>query len=309
LARELGGAEVLKVAGRFAKANVFVVTLSGGEPLLKRETFNVIPVLRSGRVDVNLITNGTLVTMETARRLSELGIRQVQVSLDGSERVHDSIRGVSGSFTKTVLGVKNLLECGMNVCLSMVVSNENLKEVEKVLETARALGAQAFRVLRFIPMGRGKSQRSLIPPSNDMRNMVTRLLFLREENKGVLNIDLDENVAFLSEKERKSYDLHWSGCLAAKSEAAVDSSGNLYPCAFLEYPGFKAGNLLEYSLEELWVSDAFSNFRKINNPCFECDVKPCSGGCPAVSYALYGNLNEKDVYCWKSQSRESTYGK
>ena len=296
---EIHGAKVLKVASELVDARVLIVTLSGGEVFLKPEMWDVIPILTQRKVDVNLITNGTLITNDIAKRLSTYSIRAVQVSLDGSESIHNLIRGDSAAFERTISGIKNLLELGVNICISMTVFRKNLKEVEKVMDISRSLGVQEFRVLRFIPMGRGREQLDFMLSRNEMKELVAKLLLLRDEYKGIIRIELDESISFLDQKDRDNQNLCWNGCLAARTEAGIDSSGNFYPCIFLTYPEFSAGNLVTSPLKELWHSEVFSNFRKTCDPCTDCLKETCLGGCPAVSYSMYRNLTKSDPYCWK----------
>ncbi len=98
--------------------------ITGGEPFLRADLFDVLKEIRGNRGDIYLLTNGTLVTPERAQELAAHGVKGVQVSIEGPEKVHDQIRG-RGNFSKAVRGVEHLLEAGITVTLNATLSRIN----------------------------------------------------------------------------------------------------------------------------------------------------------------------------------------
>ena len=111
--------------------------------------------IRNTRGDIYLLTNGTLVTSDKAKRLAAHGVRGVQVSIEGPEKIHDQIRG-RGNFTKALRGVEHLLEAGIPVTLNATLSRINGDHLMDFVDLASKLGVQRLGFSRLVPAGRGK---------------------------------------------------------------------------------------------------------------------------------------------------------
>ena len=133
-----------------------ILVLSGGEPLFRRDIFQLARYATDKGLRVALATNGTLVTKDVARSITGTGVRRVSISLDGADaETHDSFRGIRGAFDASVQGLRNLQELGMSVQINMTIARHNAHQLPQVLELARRLGADALHTFLLVPVGCG----------------------------------------------------------------------------------------------------------------------------------------------------------
>lgn len=293
--------ELLTIADKLSHSGIFLVTLSGGEPLMEPEIWNIISRFKHEKKYVQLISNGTLITERVAQRVKDAGCDSVQISIDGLEETHDYQRQKKGSFAKSVEGIRNLVKEGVPVAVNTLVSQRNLSEIPYLLEKMVEWGVTQFRTSRLILMGRGDAlEREILTPTQT-KSLMEFLLEQRRSHKNTLDIVPDECMSFLGRKIEE-YNLSWYGCPAARTECGVDSSGEVYPCIFLSHDEFAMGNLLHDNFDAIWHSEAAEHFRKIERVC-KCEIADfCKGGCPAAAYARYQDAARKDPYCWRDEN-------
>ncbi len=144
-----------------------ILVLSGGEPLYRRDVFQLARVATDKGLRVALATNGTMVTKELARRIVNSGVRRVSISLDGADALtHDTFRGIPGAFDAAVYGLRNLKELGMSVQINMTIARHNARQLPQVLDLARGLGADALHTFLLVPVGCGVdiAAEQMVPP-------------------------------------------------------------------------------------------------------------------------------------------------
>src|SRR3990172_6587126 len=133
-----------------------ILVLSGGEPLFRRDVFQLARRATSLGIRVALGTNGTMITADVAREISEAGIRRVAISLDGPDAAtHDSFRGIPGAFEKAIEGFEHLKRLGMSVQINTSVAKHNAAKLPETLDLALRLGADAFHLFLLVPVGCG----------------------------------------------------------------------------------------------------------------------------------------------------------
>lgn len=138
-----------------AAANPILV-LSGGEPLYRSDIFQLARYATDKGLRVALATNGTLVTKEVARMIVDSGVRRVSISLDGADALtHDTFRGIPGAFDAAVYGLRNLKALRMSVQINMTIAKHNARQLPRVLELAKSLGADALHTFLLVPVGCG----------------------------------------------------------------------------------------------------------------------------------------------------------
>src|SRR5512142_2400579 len=145
-----------------------ILVLSGGEPLYRRDIFQLARFATDKGLRVALATNGTMVTKELARRIVDSGVRRVSISLDGSDSLtHDTFRGIPGAFDAAVYGLRNLKELGMSVQINMTIARHNARQLPQVLDLARNLGADALHTFLLVPVGCGVdiAAEQMVPPA------------------------------------------------------------------------------------------------------------------------------------------------
>jgi len=154
ISRELTTSEALEAVDVMDEAGVAYVAMSGGEPLIRRDFFRVAERIKERELAFSLATNGTLLSKDTAEMLVDLDCLFVQVSLDGMREAHDSFRGAR-CFDGVVEGIRNAVDSGMTVGVSMAVTRHNIDDVGGVIDLTEELGADIFMHYNFIPVGRG----------------------------------------------------------------------------------------------------------------------------------------------------------
>lgn len=295
---ELSPSQVHTIADKLADSKIFFVSLSGGEPLMEPEIWNIIKKFKSRGKLVQLISNGTLVTERIAKKIKEHDVNSVQISIDGLKETHEYQRGVEGCFDKTVRGVEYLLRENVPVVVNTLVFQRNRYEIPELLDKLIQLGVGEFRTSRLILMGRGEDLEKEVLTPEQTKSFILYILEQRETLKDKIQIFPDECMSFVGEKIQ-DYGLSWYGCPAGRTECAVDNKGNVYPCVFLMCDEFCMGNLLESAFDDVWNSQQFDEFRTIERVC-ECEIADfCKGGCPAAAYGKYNDITRKDPYCWR----------
>ncbi|HLC01089.1 MAG TPA: radical SAM protein, partial [Candidatus Bathyarchaeia archaeon] len=156
LEEELSTTEALSVVDQLADAEVTALAFSGGEPLSRKDFFDVALHAVKRGLYVSVATNGTLLTKENVRKLKQTGVHYVEVSIDGATaRTHDAFRGVPGAFEKAVSGIRNAVEEDLCACIATTATKSNLSEMPAIIDLAEDIGAERFTYFNFIPTGRG----------------------------------------------------------------------------------------------------------------------------------------------------------
>jgi len=121
------------VLSKLSNVGLPALAFSGGEPLAREDFFEVVAYAKKRIPYVSLATNGTLITKDNAERLKDAGIDYVEISLDGaSAATHDWFRGIPGAFERTMEGIKNCIDVGIDTCIATVIQKENFAEVSSV---------------------------------------------------------------------------------------------------------------------------------------------------------------------------------
>jgi len=144
-----------------------ILVLSGGEPLFRKDIFELARYATEKGLRAALATNGTLVTKEVARKILESGVKRVAISLDGADAAtHDAFRAIPGAFDAALAGFRNLKEIGMSVQINTTIARHNAHQLPNVLELARSIGADALHTFLLVPVGCGVdiAAEQMVPP-------------------------------------------------------------------------------------------------------------------------------------------------
>lgn len=305
---ELSTERCLELAGELADFGVENVAFSGGEPLLHPDFRLIAQRVRDLGLTVQVSTNGTLVTSEIACWLKEIDA-EVQVSLEGSKpEIHDHMRPGSAGFAKAIKGIRALVAAGHEITIGTVLSTLNLKDIPRILVLAETLGVARFRLIPFVPKGRGESYIDLEVPSSEVKKIVRYLHDLRGKTK-VNIVDLEFEEMLDGKPCREPLDLtRGLGCGGAESYATITPTGELLPCHFFE--GVRADSVASAPFAEVWRRSRFLNYFRnltvadLHGACRDCSWLPrCGGGCRAVNFAK-GDFLGTNLGCWIAQQRE-----
>ena len=306
LLNELSTEEALHVVDQMVEAGVESIAFSGGEPLLRKDLFEIADRARRKGILTDLATNGTLITPEMAQRIAET-FGNVQVSLDGSNaEIHDELRGCRGAFDNTVEGIGNLQEAGIPFMLGCVIHKKNLNDVESVAKLAASLGAQSLRLIHYVPFGRGRTAPELEPDPQDLCSLARTVHKIREEGY----IEMSEvNFEFLFTPPEPITEEILNGpigCGGGWSSLTISPEGEVLPCSF--FAGMRGESIREKTLTEIWTNSKLINFwrslrvKEIGGKCGGgCKwLSQCKGGCPAANFA-HGAVFKPNVQCFLTQ--------
>ena len=300
---ELSTEECLRVAEQLADLDCGYVSLIGGEIFTRPDWYVILKKLDELRVKTAVITNGFLFTEETLRKLKEVHLSSVAVSVDGPEAVHDKYRQ-KGSFKRAEKAVAALRDTGILVSVISTLNAENVLQLEDLYEILKKWGVSAWQLQGCIPMG--NAARSAVSYEFDHRSVIEFVAAHLYDSP--FPIGLGHNIGYYTQLEgslrgtarRRAY---FTGCEAGLSSLGIDSTGNVRGCESLYDPSFNEGNVRERTLREIWEDpDAFAynrKFRKemLTGKCASCPHgEVCRGGCRSYNHFVHGKMYEAR-YC------------
>jgi len=315
---ELTTDECLDVIDQFHDNYVVTIAFSGGEPLLRKDFYDVARYATEREIYVSIATNGTLLTKSNLNRLADSGVGYLQISLDAADpKVHDSFRGVPGSWAKTVQGIKNAVEDGrFYTSIATTITTENYFQFRDVVELSKKLKVRRLLIYNFIPTGRGEEIMNLdIPPedreelmrqefrqlSQGFEVMTTAPQFARvcimESEAGPISLAHVGSVPGARGRIRALAE-YVGGCGAGRMYCGLQPDGAVTPCVFMPIP---VGNAREEKFIDIWrksrVMQKLRSRDKLWGHCGICSYKRVCGGCRARAWAYFGDLNAPDVGC------------
>jgi radical SAM protein with 4Fe4S-binding SPASM domain len=270
---------------------VFVFGLVGGEPLLRKDIFEILEYARKKDLATSMSTNGTLIDKEIAKKLKEVNISEVSVSLDGLESFHDQFRGKK-CFEKVISAIRNLIENGIYTIVASCVCPENFDDLEKMSKLIRELGVDSWRLFPIVPTGRADCTLLL-----SKEQLLFLQKFVLNKRKEIRNIFLGETAGWCGNIDQCIKLVPWDGCRAGKEYCAINVEGYLKACPVLP-DDFLEASIRKNKFSELWKDkEIFKNFRefdikKLKGKCQGCDMREvCQGGCRVVATSF-----QKDFY-------------
>jgi radical SAM protein with 4Fe4S-binding SPASM domain len=282
------------------------VNLTGGEPFLKKDLFEILDEFRSRGFEIYLLTNGTLIDKEGAKRLYELDIKGVQVSIEGPQKIHESIRG-RDSFAGSLRGVANLLDAGLEVTLNVTLSNLNAGYFMDLFRLSSALGVQKLGFSRLVPSGRGQTLLNEMLKTEDVKSLYDKIFSMNMKGLEVVTGDPVASQSRRPSDDRDNGDIALGGCAAGISGLTILPDGTLLPCRRLPVP---VGNILKDSLREVWaaseVLNALRDRSMYKGKCGSCRKWAHCRGCRAIAYAYsnaggQGDFLAPDPQCFINQ--------
>lgn len=256
--------------------------VTGGEPLLLGDIVEVLRLLKGEGFQVYLLTNGTLVDEERAKRLSGL-VDGVQISIEGPEGLHDSIRG-KGAFLEAMKGTLRLVGQDIPVAFNMTLSTLNVDSLDEVVSIALDAGVRRVGFSRLVPYGRGKGLAGKMLSPGKVRETYGRLLEFRDDRIQITTGD--PIAASLEGPKADGGDFPFGGCAAAVSGLTILPDATLLPCRRLPVP---IGNTRTASIRRIWTQSPVLNMLRDRKAyvgrCGRCSRWADCRGCRAVAYA------------------------
>ncbi|NLZ17936.1 MAG: radical SAM protein [Desulfobulbaceae bacterium] len=289
-----------------------VVVLSGGEPLLREDVFDIASHGTKLGLRMCLATNGSLVTPELCRNMLASGIKMVSLSLDGaSAAVHDDFRRQPGAFEGVMQAMALFREHNIPFLVNSSFTKRNQEEAAKLYPLVKELGATAWYLFMIVPTGRGEEIMSeLIPPDEyeamlnwhyDVEKGEDELLMRPTCAPQYYRLVLQRAKTDGESFKRRSLSFSTGGskgCLAGQLICLIDVDGNMLPCSYFPKA---AGNLREQSFKDIWeqapLFHEMRDFKSYKGNCGHCEYLNICGGCRARAYAITGDYMAAEPFC------------
>jgi radical SAM protein with 4Fe4S-binding SPASM domain len=334
---DLSTSECLRIVDDLAQYAPFILVLSGGEPLWRRDVFEIASRANQHGIRVALATNGTLVDEAMADRIKESGIVRVAISLDGTDRAtHDSFRGHSGAFDSAIRGIKCLQAVGISTQINTTVTRHNAHQLPEMVELAKRLKVDAFHLFLLVPVGCGLTIAEDQSVSAEDAERILNWYYDRSLDSGMeLKATCAPQYYRIARQRRADarrageavpdlmprplkvggqpgishpgghpaghptgMNQMTRGCLAGSGVCFISHKGVVQPCGYLP---LEAGNLRREGFREVWESSKL--FAELRDPgvlegkCGCCEFKLVCYGCRARSYGMTGNWKGEEPFC------------
>lgn len=314
---ELDTAASLRLLDDIAKVGKPIVILTGGEPLLRSDIFDLAHYGTQLGLRMVMACNGTLVDERTAGKMAESGIKRISVSLDGATaESHDAFRGVPGAFQGALRGLENAKKAGIEFQINTTITQDNLDHIQDILNLAVDLGAVAHHIFLLVPTGRGKY---IIDKAIDAAQYEKTLNWFYDQREKV-PLQLKATCAphyyrilrqrAHEEGKKITFQSHGldavtRGCLGGIGFCFVSHVGIVQPCGFLD---LNCGNVSQTSFVDIWRSaNVFENLRnydELTGKCGPCEYKRVCGGCRARAYEATGDYMTEEPLCDYQPARQ-----
>lgn len=284
------------------------INFTGGDPLLNPHLSDLIKYAAERGISVGVMGNPFLLNEETAPQLKEAGAESYQLSIDGLEETHDSLRS-KGSFQQTLRALQIVNKVGLRSVVMMTVSKRNAEEITDVIELMARQRVHVFDFARLVPIGTGKQMQDQMIPPDDYRRLLLRILKMYKNlfDIGCLtHFGRKDHLWKLLYKEIGLVEISsddtggiGGGCASGTRILTVLADGNVLSCRRLPVI---IGKVPEQSLGDIFIkSPELIRMRQIHmmKKCGACDLLQHCRGCPAVAYGVYGDYFAPDPQCWK----------
>jgi radical SAM protein with 4Fe4S-binding SPASM domain len=304
--------EAFKMIDDICEVSKPVMVLSGGEPLMRKDIFEIARYGTDKGLRMCMATNGTLITDEVCAQMKEADIKMVSLSLDGSTaEIHDDFRSCPGAFEGTLRGAETLKRNGIKFLVNSSFTKRNQHDIAATFKLAKSIGSTAWYMFMIVPTGRGEEIMNELVSKEDYEEI---LAWHYNQEKGEDEILMRPTcaphyyrvvpqMAKAEAVDFKRRSLTFStgggkGCIAAQTICLIDCFGNLKPCSYFHS---SVGNVKQVPFKDLWFNSKTFNdlrdFKKYKGKCGECEFINVCGGCRARADAVYGDYMEEEPFC------------
>ena len=294
-----------------------VIILTGGEPLLRPDIFEIASYGNGQGLRMVMAVNGTLVNKTMAQRILDSNIKRISISLDGATaKTHDEFRKVEGAFQSALSGIKAAKAVGLDFQINTTITKRNLSELPELLKISQALEAKAHHIFLLVPTGRGEQLKDEEISAQEYEKTLN--WFCAQSKQTSLELKAtcaphyyrilaqqkakktSGDVQPVPTAQKGAHPLHTvtRGCLGGTGFCFISHVGQVQPCGYLE---LDCGNIREEEFKTIWQdSDIFKELRDYSNykgKCGICKYKEVCGGCRARAYAATDDYLEEEPYC------------
>ena len=322
---ELATEEVKALIDDVAAFSQPVFIISGGEPLMREDVFEIARYAHDHGLRVAMAPNGTLITETIAQEMVTSGIARISVSIDGSTASrHDGLRGVAGGFDAALNGLEMCRANGVGFQLNTTVLRQTSDDLPAIHQLAVRLGADAWHVFMLVPTGRGQLDDEITP--HEYEGVLNWIYATAQSSPVPIRVTCgphfmrivathrsrDGEIAGLvrprGSSGRGHLDRMSRGCLAGNGYCFISHRGEVFPCGYLP---LVAGDIRNRSFREIYQeSTLFSELRdwsRLEGKCGICEFVKVCGGCRARAHSVTGNVLAEEPFCtYRPRSQRRT---
>ncbi|MGD2247155.1 MAG: radical SAM protein [Candidatus Methanofastidiosia archaeon] len=308
--------EINCIIDKLDKMNVGRISLSGGEPLMHPHFLDIIATLKKRGIPWSLFSNAVLIDEEMAKILVDYGIRKMTTSIDGSTaESHDFLRGVPGSFEKTIHAIKILKGYNIPIEARCALHKKNLRKMPDILALLDSLGIDTYIVAEITSLRPQPLQKTQEAQTPQTHNNAELTITAEDYIKVLPDIIKAEYKIFGRSQCVPDPDPHLKNCGGGASSFLIKPDGTMVPCPFSDPEFFSFGNAVTDNIKKAWDTAKILkkmrtfDFRSIRE-CSTCKYQIyCNGGCPVKKYKYYNDAFALDSsVCNVMETMEPFFG-
>lgn len=307
---ELSTEEAKALIDTFPETGSPIIIFTGGEPLMRKDVFELVRYARDKGLRCVMAPNGTLITPEIAQEMKESGIARCSISIDAPEaESHDLFRGVPGAFKAALQGIEYLKEAGIEFQINTTVTKNNIHSFKDTFKLAEDLGSSAWHIFLLVPMGRAAKLLDQVITAKEYEEVLNWFYDFRKTTDMHLKATCAPHYYRIMRQRAKEegiavtpevfgMDALTRGCLGGTGFCFISHSGQVQPCGYLE---LDCGNIRDTPFPEIWRnSKPFQQFRtpsEYEGKCGHCEYHRVCGGCRARAHSISDNYMAEEPLC------------
>ena len=315
-ADELSTVEARRLLDQLAEVDEFrMMAFTGGEPLLRKDLFELLGYARDLGFVNTLATNATLVNDAVARRLRRQGVAIAAVSLDGVDAAtHDRVRGQPGSFTAAIEGMRALRRAGLLLHINITAMEYNLRHLQRLMGLVDELNAGILLMYQLVPVGRGRGIRKAALDVGANERLIRFMAQAQRTSRAIMEpVAGPQYWAFLLQQAGiaggpllRLAELVFHGCAAGRGFVYIKPNGDVWPCPFIEV---SCGNVRHTPFPTLWadapvLKELRDREHRLTGQCGRCEYRRLCGGCRGRAWAMSGDYLAEDPSCFLHPQRD-----
>ncbi len=310
--------KIMDTIPKLKKGGIKFVIFSGGEPLTRRDIFEIAEAFKREGIFTYLSTNGLYIHQSNVKKIIDT-FGYIGISIDGDREVHDRFRGLVGSYDMSLKAIDLIHENGGKVGIRFTITKETLKSLPHIFELAESKNIDKIYISHLVYSGRGLDNLKMDLSKDERKEavdfIINKAFKYYEEGRDIDivtgNMEMDA-IVFLNEFAKKYPDKasileeklkKWGGNSAGRNLVNINSEGDVKPDPFFPV---KIGNIFERDFDEIWLDNSNELLRrlrehprKLEGKCKDCEyLEICNGGSRPRAWAITGDLWQEDPSCY-----------
>ncbi len=296
-AEELTTEEAMLVIDELTYLNHnLMLILTGGEPMLRRDIFEIVSYASESGFITVMGSNGTVLDRNGITALREAGLKGIGISIDSSRKeYHDAFRGLEGAWDASVEALRHASEKGIETQIDTTLTDRNIDEIDSIVQLGVSLGVKAVNF--FFLVCTGRAMETEISTENYEKALRKILKLYDSERRLMIRVRCAPHIYRMLYESDSGLYKGSRGCLAGRHYMRIDPVGNVTPCPYMD---LRLGSVKESSLIDIWEKSSelgLLRLSKYGGRCGICEYREICGGCRARAYVETGDLLGEDSLC------------